>query len=83
MKTWPSKFVALLRRRRMDDELDAEIRAHLEMATDEYMRQGMSRADARRAARRNFGGVEQTKERHRDVRGFRWLDDLATDLTFG
>ena len=82
MRPWLSKLVAVWQRRRLDDELDEEIRTHLELATDEYMRQGMSRGDARRAARRSFGGVDQTKERHRDVRTIRWLEDLTRDLSF-
>jgi predicted permease len=64
----------------LDAELDEEIRTHLEMATEEYVRQGMSPHDARRAARRSFGGVEQVRERHREARGLPWLDDVVRDV---
>ncbi len=77
LRRWLHKLVALFRRRRLDEELDEEIRAHLEMATEENLRQGMGPREARLAARRSFGGVDQVKEHHRDVRRFRWLDDLA------
>jgi putative ABC transport system permease protein len=83
MRTWLQRLAALAQRRRLDDELDVEIRDHLAMAAAEYEHQGLSPAEARRAALRSFGGVDQTKERHRDDRGFRWLDDLVRDLTFG
>jgi hypothetical protein len=71
---------ALLRARRMDRDIDDEIASHLAEATDEYIRQGLSPEDARRAARRSFGGVTQTKEVYRQVRSFMWLDDLRRDL---
>ena len=56
---------------------------HLAEATEEYIRQGLSSEDARRAARRSFGGVTQTKELHRDVRSFAWLEELPRDLRYG
>ena len=65
---------ALLRARRMDRDIDDEIASHLAEATDEYIRQGLSPEDARRAARRSFGGVTQTKEVYRQVRSFVWLE---------
>jgi putative ABC transport system permease protein len=73
---------ALLRSRRIDRDIDDEITSHLAEATDEYIRQGLSPEDARQAARRSFGGVTQTKEVHREVRTFMWLDDLAGDLRY-
>ena len=56
-------------RRRGDDRLSEEIQAHLELLTAERMQQGLSADDARAAARRTFGGVEQVKEEYRDQRG--------------
>ena len=73
---------ALLRARRLDRDIDDEIAAHLAEATDEYIRQGLSPEDARRAARRSFGGVTQTKEVYRQVRSFMWLHDLRRDLRY-
>jgi predicted permease len=74
---------ALARSRRMDRELDDEIEAHLAEAADEFERQGMPREEARRAARRRFGGVTQTREVYRELRSFAWIDDLARDLRHG
>jgi hypothetical protein len=73
---------ALLRSRQLDRDLDDEIASHLAEATDEYLQRGLSPDDARRAARRSFGGVTQTKEVYREVRSFMWLDDLRRDLRY-
>jgi hypothetical protein len=58
------RAAALFRRRRLEDDLDEELRSHLEMAIELNLRKGMSAEDARREALRNFGGVEQTKENY-------------------
>ncbi|NIP59105.1 MAG: FtsX-like permease family protein [Gemmatimonadetes bacterium] len=55
----------------------------MEMETEELVRRGMEPAEARREALRRFGGVERTKERVRDERGGRILDDLVQDLRYG
>jgi predicted permease len=70
------------RRRREDEDMREQIAAHLDEATDEYVRRGMPPAAARRAARLDFGSVVQTEEGVRDARG-RWLDDLAKDVGYG
>jgi predicted permease len=64
-------------------ELSREIRAHLQLLEDEHVAKGMSPDDARLAARRAFGGIEQAKEHQRDARGFRWLEDSRLDLKLG
>jgi hypothetical protein len=64
----------------MDREIDDEIASHLAEATDEYMQQGLSPEEARRAAQRSFGGVTQTREVYRQVRSFAWLEDLGRDV---
>src|SRR5262245_34310582 len=68
---------------RLDKELDEELRAHLEMLVEENIRRGMSPDDARYAARRSFGGVEQTKEAYRDQRGLPIIDSLSRDVRYG
>src|SRR5688500_12123349 len=73
---------ALFRSRQMDREIDDEITSHLAEAADEYVRKGLSPEEARRAARRSFGGVTQTKEVYREVRSFTWLADLPRDLRY-
>jgi predicted permease len=67
---------------RVEAELAKEIDTHLAFLEDEYLRQGMSPEDARRAARLAYGGVEQAKQRHRDERGFQWLDHMLQDTRY-
>ncbi|HZF37447.1 MAG TPA: ABC transporter permease [Blastocatellia bacterium] len=74
---------ALLCRPQAERELDEELRYHIEQQTEQNIRLGMSPEEARRAAQKSFGGVEQTKERSRDARGVRWLEDLWQDLRYG
>ena len=64
-------------------ELSREIHSHLQLLEDEFVSKGMSRDEARLAARRAFGGVEQAKEHQRDARGFRWLDNSRMDFKLG
>jgi predicted permease len=66
----------------LDHDLDAEMAAHLEFATEENMRGGMSAEEARRRALIRFGGVVQAKEQHRETRGLPWLDVLVQDLRY-
>ena len=70
------------RRRWSDADLGDEIRAHLDLLTDEHVRRGMSRDAARAAARRDFGGVEQVREQYRDQRALPFFDALAQDLRY-
>jgi predicted permease len=74
---------ALLRRSRAERELVEELRDHIERQTEQYIRLGMNPDEARYAARKAFGGVEQAKERSRDARGVRWLEELWQDLRYG
>jgi predicted permease len=74
---------ALARRTQVERELDEELRYHIERQTEQNIRLGMNPAEARDAARKAFGGVEQAKERSRDSRGVRWLEGLWQDLRYG
>jgi predicted permease len=76
-------FRAFLHRRELDDELDDEIRYHIEAKTEENAAKGMPREEARRAARIELGGVEQLKENMRSVRAGAWLETLLQDIRFG
>jgi putative ABC transport system permease protein len=67
---------------RAEPELTREIDAHLALLEDEFQRRGMTPEDARFAARRAFGGVEQAKELQRDARSFRWLNDARQDARY-
>jgi len=77
-----ARLRAIVSRGRTERELDDELRFHLEMETEKNVRSGMSADEARRRALRDFGGVEPTKEAHRDVRG-RFLDELGADTRYG
>src|SRR6266487_3335384 len=77
------RLFSLFRRRRLENDLDDELRSHLEMAVELNVRKGMSGEDARREALKSFGGVEQTKENYRDQRGLPMIDATVQDLRFG
>ena len=82
MRASLKRLLAVFRRARADHELDDEIGAHIDLLAADYERQGMTSAEARFAARRAFGGVEQMKERYRDRRGRPWIDDLRQDVRY-
>ncbi len=67
---------------RTEQELDREIASHLRLIADEYKRRGLSYEEAHRAARLAFGGIEQTKELHREARSFALIDDLKRDVRY-
>ena len=69
-------------RGRIEEELDAELRDHVERQVADYVRAGMSAREARRRARLEFGGLDQVKEICRDVRGTRWIEETWQDLRF-
>jgi predicted permease len=70
----------LFRRGRIEQTLDDELHAYVELLAAEKVREGMPRADARRAALIESGGVEQVKEDVRDARAGAWLESLARDV---
>ena len=63
-----------------EDELDAELRDHIERQVAHHVRAGLSPREARRRARLEFGGLDHVKEMCRDVRGTRCIEDLGRDL---
>jgi predicted permease len=81
MKLW-SKFRALFRRRKLDTEMAEEMRLHLELQTKRNVAAGMNPDEARYAARRTFGGIEQIKEQCRDQRSWMWLEQTLRDVRF-
>jgi predicted permease len=72
----------LLRRRRIYDDLAEEIRAHIEERTDELVARGMSRDDARLAARRAFGNVTRIEERGRETWEWPTLESFLMDVRY-
>ena len=77
-----SRVLDLLFSGRRERRLEEEIANHLDLLTQHYVAAGMAPADARRAAQREFGGVERIKEAYRDQRGLPLLDTLARDFGF-
>jgi predicted permease len=77
-----SRTASLFRKEHLDAELDEELRAHMDLATEENMRRGMSRAKANAVAVRNFGGVAQVKEAYRVQRGVPLLETLLQDVRY-
>ncbi|HEY8550370.1 MAG TPA: ABC transporter permease [Vicinamibacterales bacterium] len=79
MRWWTRLFQA----RRLERQLDAELRDHLDRHVRDLMDAGLDEAEARRQARLALGGLDQVKEACRDVRGTRWLDEIVQDLRYG
>ena len=77
------RIVATIRHGRAENDLAREVASHLALLEERFRREGLSPEEARLAARRAFGGVEQAKEHQRDTRSFRWIADLRQDLTYG
>ena len=75
-------WTRLRNRGRMENELDAELRDHVERQVADNVRAGMSAREARRRAHLEFGGLDQVKETCRDARGTRWLEETWQDLSF-
>ena len=82
LRVLAARVRGLWSRRRGDAELDDDIQAHLDLLTEEYVHRGLSRDDARAAARRAFGGVERMKETYRDQRGLRFVAGLMQDARY-
>jgi len=77
-----ARLRGLIAARRRDADLTDEIQAHLDLLSDEHVRRGMPVAEARSAARREFGGVEQIKERYRDQRGLPFVETWLQDMHY-
>jgi putative ABC transport system permease protein len=73
---------ALLHRRATEHDLDEEIRFHIELETEKNVRLGFAPEEARRRALVAFGGVQRTREAHRDVRGARWSGEAISDARY-
>ena len=73
---------SLLRSSQVEQELDEELRYHRDHLVEDYIAAGMPPEDARDAALREMGGIEQRKEECRDARGIAFLDSLRKDSTY-
>jgi predicted permease len=82
IRQWLLRLVSVFRHGHAEDELAREVNSHLELLEEKFRAEGMSPQDARFAARRAFGGIDQAKEHQRDSRSFRWIDDLQRDARY-
>ena len=80
-RVW-SMLAGFFQRSRLEDRMDAELRAHIETYTDDLIRSGVPRGEAERRARIEFGGIEAIKEECREARGLRWPDELRQDIRY-
>jgi putative ABC transport system permease protein len=76
------RFYSVIRPGRAERQLAREITAHLALLEDSFRERGMTPEEARVAARRAFGGVDQAKELQREARSFAWLDDGKRDVAY-
>src|SRR5919109_2853014 len=74
---------ALFQKRKLDMEMDEEMRSHVEMQVQENIQAGMNPEEARYRALRQFGWVESIKETCRERRGVSWIEHLIQDLRYG
>ena len=79
MRRFVLRLINAFRRERLDDDAAREVDAHLVLLEDEHVRRGMTRDEARLAARRALGSVALTRDLHRDARSLGWLEDLLSD----
>lgn len=77
------RWRALFRKDELEQELEAELRFHLERETEQNVRDGMNPNDARYSALRSFGPLERSKEECRDARGVRLIQEFLQDLRYG
>ncbi len=83
LRRWLASLMTRLRGRAAEQEVDDELRTHLEMAVEENLARGMSEREATRAARRSLGVVSSIKEARRQADSLYWLDTLLQDLRYG
>src|ERR1017187_9581255 len=80
---FPLRLRSLFRKRRVEQELSDELRFHLEKLMEEKIVRGMTSAEARYAALRELGGVEQIKEECRDMRRVNYIENFFQDVRYG
>jgi len=73
---------SIFRKKAVEDELDEEMRFHMERESEALMRQGIGAGEAQRRVAMDFGGVEQMKEECREAGGTRLLESTLQDLRY-
>src|SRR5437870_73274 len=77
------RLTSLFRGRRLEEDLEQELRSHVELAIEANLSKGMTAEEARREALRSFGGIEQTKETYRELRGLPMIETVLQDVRYG
>src|ERR1700736_7035886 len=83
VRAWFSRWFGLFRKNRRNTEMNEEIETHVYLLIQRNIAAGMLPHEARNAALREFGGVEQIKEVAREQRVWRWADEFVQDIRFG
>lgn len=83
MRRFLCRLANLFREQGAERELAREIESHLAMLEDDFERRGLPPEDAKLAARRAYGGVEQAKELHREARSFVWIEQRLKNVRYG
>ena len=82
LRAWFCRLLGLFRRKSREAEMAEEFRQRLDELIQRNIAAGMSHEEARNAALRQFGGVEQIKEAAREQRVWMWADQLSQDVAF-
>src|SRR6202171_2224441 len=83
LRAWFSRLFGLFQKKNRDAEMAEEIQQHVDLLTERNVAAGMLPHEARNAALRQFGGVEQIKEVAREQRVWMWGEEFLQDLRFG
>src|ERR1700735_3709626 len=83
LRAFGLRLLGIFRTRRPEDDFTAELESHVALHTDDGIRAGLSPQEARRQALIRLGGVEQTRQAHRERRTLPWLDSLLQDTRYG
>lgn len=83
LSDWVLRLRALFKRTAVEQDIDDELRFHLDQQVESYVASGLARADAVRRARLEFGGLDQVKEAYRDALGVRLVDGVWRDVRLG
>src|SRR5437870_11570876 len=83
LRAWFSRFFGLFQKDKRGAEMAEEMQSHLDLLIERNIAAGMLPHEARNAALRQFGGIEQTKEIAREQRVWRWADEVVQDIRYG
>src|SRR5262249_46351599 len=81
--TIPLRLRSIFRHSHVEQELDEELRYHIDRQIEENIAKGMTPEEARYAALHTIGGIKRRKEECRDTRRVRWIEELTQDLRYG